>query len=340
VGVLEAPEESVEAYFTARLERGGLRLAGRWLASEGWSDETGFLTFHTDSGEELRVVVRRYRTAGVSRGETDPERHFRVLRAMSATGVPVPRVLWFDANSDLFDGPFFVMEAVAGFAPVPWSPEGRRYLAEAGSGPPGRQFVDILAAIHRVDWRSVGLADLGGAVTAAGFAADSVERLRGRLDAVEDEPEPILADGIGWLSAHLPERGAVTVVHGDYRTGNLLFTGDRISAVLDWEFACIGDPYYDLGWVCAPTNRTGSDLVCMLLPEADFLRRYADVTGSGIDGASLRFWVTYHQVQHAVRWLEGAAAFSAGTNTDLRLARAYYTLPSLRRMVADLLEYA
>lgn len=339
MGVLEAPEASVEAYFAERLSRAGLRLAARRLASEGWSDETGFLTFRADTGDVLHLVVRRYRDGGVSRGETDPARHFRFLQAMAATGVPVPRVLWFDAGSDLFGGPFFVMEEVPGFAPVPWSPEGRRFLAAAGAGPLGRQFVDILAEVHAVDWRSVGLAQDCHASTGTEFAAQSVDRLALRLAAAEDEPEPVLADGVGWLRTHLPDTGPVTVVHGDYRTGNLMFDGDRISAVLDWEFACVGDRYYDLGWVCAPSNRTGSDLVCMLLPQEEFLSRYAEVTGTAVDKAALRFWTTYHQVQHAVRWLEGAAAFTAGTNRDLRLARAYYTMPGMRRMVADLLEY-
>jgi aminoglycoside phosphotransferase (APT) family kinase protein len=337
VGILDAPAASVEAYFTHRLGRGRLRLAERRLASEGWSDETGFLGFRTGAGEAVDLVVRRYRDGGVARGETDPERHFRFLRAMSATTLPVPEVLWSDAAGELFDGPFFVMERVSGFAPVPWSPEGRRFLAEAGTGPAGPEFAGILAAIHRVDWRAAGLADLA---PAGDFATEAVDGLDARLAAAEDEPEPVLADGVGWLRRHLPRTGAVTVVHGDYRTGNLLFEGHHISAVLDWEFARVGDPYYDLGWVCAPSNRIGSDLVCMLLPEEQFLDHYAAASGAAVDRAALRFWVTYHQVQHCVRWLEGAAAFAAGANRDLRLARAYYTLPGLRRAVADLLEYA
>lgn len=109
--------------------------------------------------------------------------------------------------------------------------------------------------------------------------------------------------------------------------------------MIDWEFAALGDPGYDLGWVCAPSNRMGSDLACMLLPEKTFLERYEHHSGVPVDMATLRFWITYHQVRHAVMWLEAGRSFQQGGTDDLRLARMYYTMPTMRRMVADLLEY-
>ena len=54
-----------------------------------------------------------------------------------------------------------------------------------------------------------------------------------------------------WLGEHLPESGPATIVHGDYRLGNVMFTGDRLSAIFDWELATIGDPLADVGYLVA-----------------------------------------------------------------------------------------
>jgi aminoglycoside phosphotransferase (APT) family kinase protein len=286
------------------------------------------------------LVVRLFRPGTVARHEVDPARLHRLLGALAETEIPVPRPLWFDASPELFGAEYSVVSWAPGSAVVPWSPQGRTFLAHAGSGPIGQEFPRVLADIHALDWRAVGLEFLGPPAPGAGFAATRVQALEAYLRRVRTEPEPLLADGLGWLRAHLPETDRISLVHGDYRTGNMLFDRGRVTAVLDWEFAALGDPLYDLGWVCCPSNRMGSDLVCMILPEGEFLDRYERRSGLGVDRDGLRFWVVFHQVRHAVLWIEAGRCFQLGTTDDLRLARMHYTMPTMRRMVTDLLEHA
>ncbi len=328
----------LEAYFSGRLGRAALRLAGWRLASQGMSDETIFATLEGD-GVAHELVLRRYRDDGIARELSGLERQYELLRALAKTNVPVAEALWYEPDPAVLGTPFFVMRRVAGHVPVPWSPEGRVFLARAGDGPIGEQFVDVLASIHRLDWRALGLDFLLTSAATEGFASHRVSKLADLVARYRREPEPIFEDALGWLAANAPPAARTTLVHGDYRTGNMIYEGERIAAVLDWEFAAIGDPMLDVAWVCARSNRMESDRVCYLLPRARFLERYEAATGWRCDPASLHFWEVYHQVRNAMMWLSAAEGWASGRTRDLRLARWSLTLPTMRRLVADLLEY-
>jgi aminoglycoside phosphotransferase (APT) family kinase protein len=334
---MAVPSQLIEQRFGQRLGT-AVSLVERRLASEGLSDETAILTFADDGNQETRVVVRLFRAGAIARHEVDPERLHRLLVALAATDLPVPRPLWFDPSSDLFGSPYSVVSWVPGKAVVPWSKEGRAMLAGAGTGPIGAQFPALLADIHTLDWRAAGLDFLPVPEGETGFPAGCVEEIAAYLNRVGDEPEPILTDAVGWLRSNLPSPARTCLLHGDYRTGNMLFEEGRISAILDWEFARIGDPIFDLGWVCAPSNRVGSDLVCMVLPEKEFLVRYEESSGYAVEPHALRFWILFHQVRHAAMWIDAGRRFASGDTDDLRLARMHYTAPRMREMVAHVME--
>jgi aminoglycoside phosphotransferase (APT) family kinase protein len=330
------PELAV--YFSRKL--GGVRRLTGWeRATHGYSDETIFVTLESEAGEPLELVIRRHQPAGLLREETDPLRHYRVLAAFKDAGIPVPEVLWYEDEESVLGSPFFVMKRVPGAVHVPWSTEGRKLLAAAGSGPIGRQFVEILARIHLLDWKAQGFGFLDAPPPGTGFALERIAALERLIDRYEDEPEPILEDALGWMKANAPPATATTLVHGDYRTGNLIYDGDRIAAVLDWEFCSLGDPALDVAWVLARSNRMDSDLVCFILPRERFLDLYREQTGWDPDPATLHFWELYHQVRHTTIWLSGAAHYVEGRTRDLRLARMAYALPVMRQMVSDLLDY-
>ena len=80
------------------------------------------------------------------------------------------------------------------------------------------------------------------------------------IDRWAMRPYPLADYGIRWLKAHQPEAPCVTIVHGDYRTGNFLEVGGRITAILDWELVHLGDPHEDLAWVSLPMYKGGSPL--------------------------------------------------------------------------------
>ena len=86
----------------------------------------------------------------------------------------------------------------------------------------------------------------------------------------------------------MPATDQLVLVHGAYRTGNLLIDDDRVSAVLDWETEVIGDPMYDVAYVLSELNREGTDLLSNLVERDEFRRRYEAGTGIEIDDAALR----------------------------------------------------
>jgi aminoglycoside phosphotransferase (APT) family kinase protein len=139
------------------------------------------------------------------------------------------------------------------------------------------------------------------------------------------------------MRANVPNSDRRTLVHGDYRTGNVLFEGDRITGVIDWEFARCGDPMWDLGWACAPANQMDSGLVCYLMPEAQFLDLYEEASGLTLDRDALRFWKLLATVTNASGWLECVDVFRA--TRGLRFARMSYSVPVVRRLIAEALGY-
>jgi aminoglycoside phosphotransferase (APT) family kinase protein len=306
------------------------------LASQGMSDETIFATVTCPEAHEL--VIRRFRPDGIAQELKEIGRQFKLLDALRGKGIPIADVLWHEPTSSLFGAPFFVMRRVAGHVPVPWSPEGRTFLREAGDGATGQQFVDILARIHALPWRGLGVDFLPGASEIPHFAAREIERLAASVRRYRTEPEPVFEDALGWLAAHAPKVEDATLVHGDYRTGNMIYDEGRIAAVLDWEMAAVGDPMLDLAWVCARSNRMESDRVCYLLPREVFLERYEKASGRMRDEPRIRFWELFHQVRNGMAWISAADAWKTGRTKDLRLARWSMTLPTMRRLILELLE--
>jgi len=333
----EIPVESLARYFRERLGEGAEIVAAS-IASEGMSDDTWMIDVGVGPTVH-ELVVRRYRSGGALREETDPERHFRILADIPA-GIPAPEVLWFEPNPDLAGGPFFVMRRVHGRVVVPWSPEGRAFLAEAGAGPLGEEFIETLARIHAIDWRGGELGFLREE-EAGSPEHDAVRRVAAMREAVERyrvEPEPVLVDALLWMEANIPEQQRTTVIHGDYRSGNIVFGEDRINAVLDWEFARIGDPASDLAWLLGRTNRMGSDLVCYMLERERALELYERHAGWRPSEESLHFWEVQKLVFNTCLWLSGEANYLRGETDDLTLVRWSFTLPDMRRMVLDALE--
>jgi aminoglycoside phosphotransferase (APT) family kinase protein len=162
--------------------------------------------------------------------------------------VPAPRPLLFAEDASVIGAEFYVMEKVDGGILARELPSGwldrtadRARLCE--------RFVDGLVAIHAVDCRAAGLADLG---RPGGY----VERqIRGWNRRYVDALTPDVPDCAGiraWLEARMPTEAGATLVHGDYRLDNIVLEAERgasprIAAVLDWEMATIGDPLMDLG---------------------------------------------------------------------------------------------
>ena len=187
------------------------------------------------------LVVRRPPLGHVLATAHDMAREHRVVTALGPTPIPVPMTYLLCEDSGVIGAPFYVMEHVAG---TPFREATQ--LAELGAERTAaivHRLVDTLAALHDVDVETVGLADFG---RPDGYLERQVRRWGGQLDASRSRDVPGIDDLRADLSRDIPVSGPPTIVHGDYRLDNVLVDDDRITAVLDWEMATLGDPLSDL----------------------------------------------------------------------------------------------
>jgi aminoglycoside phosphotransferase (APT) family kinase protein len=174
-------------------------------------------------------------------------REARVLRGLEGRA-RVPRVLAVCEDTSIIGAPFYVMEEVIGHVVTTGMPHGLDTPQERRRT--GEELVDALVEIHGVDWRAAGLEGFG---KPEGYLERQVRRFLGLWDHNKTREIPEVESVGAWLKGNLPQSPPATVVHGDYRLGNVMLGPEppsRICAVLDWEMSTIGDPLADLGYLC------------------------------------------------------------------------------------------
>ena len=261
---------------------------------DGHSNLTYLVTDGTDT-----VVVRRPPPPPIPPGANDMLREARIMSALRDTDVPVPGVLATATAGEVIDAPLYVMTFATGPVVTTATPES--LSAPQTRREIGLAMADTLAALHDVDWTAVGLTDLG---RPEGFNARHVARLRRLIaDADGNAPEQF-ADIDDWLLAHTPSESGATLVHCDFRIGNVVLESDgpgRIATVLDWELCTLGDPLLDVGYLAAtipepgrkpnPTAALGTALLEDGFPtRTEILERYAQ--RSGRDLSALAWYTT------------------------------------------------
>ncbi len=312
------------------------RIAGG-ASRETWSFDAAW----HDGAEERSAgyILRRDPDAGLL--ESDRGIEYAVYRALDGSPVPAPRALWLELDSVWLDRPFFVMERIDHCFAAPaalMSPAMHKLHPELA-----RQKVEILAAIHWLDWRSLPLEALGDPPLPEDCAGRELAKWRTVVQQQAIEPQPVLELALTWLGAHLPpppER--VTLVHGDYRTGNFLF--DRrgvIRGILDWEMAHLGDPVEDLAWASirqwqfARDGKAGG-----LLPREELIHRYETVSGIHVDPTAFFWWELLGNVKMAAIDLTGARSFVEGRTREVLMAVVGRMLPALEVEVIRLMRQA
>lgn len=176
------------------------------------------------------------------------EREFRLLKALQSTDVPVPRVHVLCEDESCIGVAFYLMDFVPGRifrdATLPEVPQAQRaaYFAAAN---------EVLARLHRVDWRALGLQDFG---RHEGYFSRLIRRWTQQYQTAQPQAWPAMAELAQWLPQHIPAgadgEDMTCITHGDYRIENLMFHPSRpeVVAVLDWELATLGHPLSDLAY--------------------------------------------------------------------------------------------
>jgi len=239
-------------------------------------------TYHLATPER-QYVLRRKPPGKLLPSAHAVDREHRVITALAGTGVPVPATYGYCEDADVLGTPFYVMEYVRGRVfPDPALP---------GVTPTERTAMydsmnEVLARLHTVDWRALGLGDFG---KPGNYFARQIHRWTSQYRASETARIEAMEELVAWLPDHIPPGDETTLVHGDFRPGNLLFhpAEPRVVAVLDWELATLGHPLADLGYNCMPYHLSheweglgDKGLAALGLPtEAEYLATYCRRTG-------------------------------------------------------------
>lgn len=340
-----APDRPMEArirdYLAERLAGADLELTDIERIAVGWSHETWLFDARwTSEGETHRqgFCLRRDPGNALLRELSDLGVQYRVLRCLEASAVPTPRAYFYEEDPAVLGAPFIVMDKVAGVCPSPWGRDGRRFYQEAADrGVLPGSFTDTLVALHCLDWREAGLDFLGVPAMGDDFARREVAKWRALIEESGQPIDPVLIDLLGWLEANAPRTERLVLVHGAYRTGNVLIDNDRVSAVLDWETQVIGDPMYDVAYVLSDLNREGTELLSNLVERDEFYRRYEAGTGIRIDEELCRYYQLLYAMRSVAFWMSASGLYASGANPDLRLARTAWSVPVvLDRAARDL----
>lgn len=309
---------AVQVVDLARKSGGGSRET--WLFDAEW----------LEAGKPRRrsLVLRRDPPASLL--ESDREREFRLLECLHGSGIPVPKVEWFERSPEWLERPFFVMERAPGVPTPPTFPSAGDPAQREHAA---RDFVAILARIHRLDWAALGLGFLPG-VEERPPAKVQLEVWR-RIYAQERlAHEPLLELAFRRLESALPATDRVTLVHGDFRSGNYLIdAAGHITAMLDWEMAHLGDPMEDLGWACMKFW-SGGGRVCGLLERREFFGRYEAASGIPVDATRVAFYELLGNVKMAIICMTGMRSFTEGRSSDAVLGLVGLMIPRLLDEIA------
>lgn len=293
----------------------------------GASRETYRFRLHYREGEGAgaervrRLILRRDPPGSLI--ETERAVEFEAYRAFHGTRVPVPEALWLEEDTRWLDHPFFVMQELPDLEARPQmllAPPYDAHLEKIG-----HQKWSILGEISKADPQALGLdATLPGVAPEAAWQRE-LDYWEGVLDEDELSPQPITRAAIRWLRRHPPPPPRkLSVVHGDYRTGNFLFDAEgRIHAILDWEMCHLGDPLEDLAW---GLNRiwcwARDDRVGGLLPKECAIAIWEEASGLSAEPSALHWWELFSCVKGQGIWVSSAREFQEGKNQDLVLGLA------------------
>ena len=239
-------------------------------------------TYQITSGSQ-RYVLRRKPPGDLLPSAHAVDREYRVITALRDSGVPVPGSYALCEDASVIGTAFYIMEHVDGR--ILWDP----WLPEADQAERPALFTEmnrVIALLHKVDFEAVGLSDFG---RTGNYFERQISRWTRQYRASETERIDAMEQLIDWLPDNIPEDDENTIVHGDFRSANVIFhaTEPRIIAVLDWELSTIGHPLGDYAYHCMHRRlpqivdgMLGLDLDELNIPSEElYLAGYCRLTG-------------------------------------------------------------
>lgn len=253
-----------------------------------------------------RLVLQRERAGSTVAGAMATEA--ALVRAAADAGVPVARVVAADVGDTPLGSGFLIAEFIEGETIARKIQRDDEFVAARATL--ATQCGTALAAIHQIDPTAVpGLAPM-----------DQVRYYREVLDGYGDAI-PTFEVAFQWLAANRPASAGQSIVHGDFRLGNLMVGADGLRAVVDWELAHIGDPMEDLGWLCVRAWRFGGDApVAGIGTYDDLFAAYASASGTPVDRETVRWWEVLGTLKWGIMCIVQARAHLDGLSRSMELA--------------------
>ena len=251
-------------------------------------------TYRLTDANGRQFVLRRKPPGKLLPSAHAVDREYRVTTALGQTDVPVPKTYLLCEDASVAGTPFYVMDYMQGR--IFWD------VTLPGIAPAERARIydamnDVIARLHRVDTRAVGLSDFG---REGGYVGRQIKRWSAQYRASETETIESMERLIDYLPANLPEDDETCLVHGDYRLDNMIFHASepRVLAVIDWEISTLGHGIADFSYHCmlwrmpkgGYKGLLGYDLAALGLPtEDEYVARYCERTGR----AQIAHWDYY-----------------------------------------------
>jgi len=309
----------------------------------GHSNLTFVVRREQSDGSAREWILRRPPRGPLLPTAHDVIREYRVLDLLARSGasVPVPPVVLSCTDVDVIGAPFYVMDRVGGTVVRETLPDWLAGDVNAGARHrTGTELIDALVALHVAPVEPFVAAGIG---KPEGYLARQLKRWQGQREGAKTRELPDYDVLTGWLVDRQPESGPPAVVHGDYKLDNVVMapggdTDPRLTAILDWEMATVGDPLADLGYLMSfwlepgETNAFAEVAGNVTLEggfptRAEMVTRYAD--RSGRDVADLTFYTALATWKLAIL-LEGSySRHLAGTTDDPFFALLDRGVPAL-----------
>ena len=282
----------------------------------GLSNETVLFSAQWRVGdvEHAQGMVARVQpdAPGVFR-DYDLRKEATVIGALAEhTPVPAPKVFFYEEDPTVLGAPFLVMERVDGRIPAddpPFTAAGWVLdLTAAERTTMWHNSIDVLAQIHAVDWRALGLESLDTPQRGSGLDAQLALWQSIFEWAAEGEPNPTIEAALEWLMANRPAESEKVLNWGDARVGNLIFAGTDVAAVLDWEMVALASRELELGWWLF-LQRHHTEGIGLPLPEgipdaAATIGRYEELTGHTV--ANIEYYEIFAGARLAIIMVRAA----------------------------------
>lgn len=297
----------------------------------GGASRQTFRFVATRGGQDHPLILRKDPAASLI--DTERKLEFAAYRSFAGTSVPVPAAVLLEEDPQVLGSPFFVMGQVAGAAGTPFQAD----CYAPHSTALARQFFTHLGAIARPDPAGTPLVAVTGLPDPATVWQRELDYWAGVIAEDSSEPQPIVLAAIRKLRRTPPPLPArLSIVHGDYRSGNFLHDGaGTLTAILDWEMAHVGDAHEDLAWALDPMWSHDPDQPLTGIPRAEAIALWEAASGLAFDPVAYGWWSLFAAVKGIAIWTSAGKAFATGANPDLVNAwSAWYCTQMHDRLIA------